>query len=139
MHQPGHFSEAGRKARRAIFQVLIGYEEFFYNRYLHILDMRSFSTYRRRQKNTFMSPLSIDLHGFTKEEALQTITYTSSILIDAAMEEHTCTFQVNTIRGGGGQLFSKQSSIGFAKRRMSRTPVHYLIQLTFLQRAFPLM
>ena len=109
MHQPGHFSEAGRKARRAIFQVLIGYEEFFYNRYLHILDMRSFSTYRRRQKNTFMSPLSIDLHGFTKEEALQTKTYTSSILIDAAMEEHTCTFQVNTIRGGGGQVFFRSN------------------------------
>ena len=89
-----HVSDAGSKAGKAIFPVLIGHEEFLYKS-------------SKAAKYASKSPRSIDLHGCNKEEALQTLNDAVPIWLNAAMKEHPYTIPVNIICGGGNQVLSE--------------------------------
>lgn len=87
------FPENEARAGKTFFTVLIGHEEFLYK--------SSKST-----KHSQSSPRTIDLHGCTKEEALQKLNNCMSHWMEEAMKGHPWTLSVNIICGGGCQIIS---------------------------------
>lgn len=85
-------SDLGGKAGRTFFPVLVGPEEFLYK-----------SSKSSQQGHS--SPQKIDLHGYSKVEALQQLDAALPDWMDAAMKsEYPWTVRVDIITGGGSQI-----------------------------------
>lgn len=81
------------KGGKTFFPVLIGHEEYLYK--------SSKST-----KHAHTKPRSLDLHRYTRDEALLELISSLPDWLEAAMKEHPYTLPVNIITGGGSQIVS---------------------------------
>lgn len=88
------FSDIGSKAGKTFFPVLVGHEEYLYKT-------------SKTTKHTQISSLSLDLHGHTKDDAIDVLNSSLPLLINAAMKEDTCKLSVNIICGSGNQVLSE--------------------------------
>jgi DNA-nicking Smr family endonuclease len=86
-----HNTSCESKAGKTFFPVLIGHEEYLYKS-------------SKASKLSQVSPLSLDLHGCTRDEALFKLSSSLPDWLDAAVKEHPYTLPVNIIAGGGSQI-----------------------------------
>ena len=90
----GCLTDTAGKAGKTAFQVLVGHEDYLY---------KSFKHKRHIQNNQY----SIDLHGLTKEKAINKLDSSLPSWIDEAMKESPWTVGVNIITGGGNQAVAE--------------------------------
>ncbi|KAL3768354.1 LOW QUALITY PROTEIN: hypothetical protein ACHAWO_006757, partial [Cyclotella atomus] len=88
-----HNTSCESKAGKTFFPVLIGHEEYLYKS-------------SKASKLSQVSPLSLDLHGCTRDEALFKLSSSLPDWLDAAMKEHPYTLPVNIVAGGGSQIIA---------------------------------
>lgn len=82
------------KAGKPVYHVVVGSQE-------HLFKTSKYSRYRE-----VIKPHKIDLHGFTKEDALVKLNDSLPAWIDEAMKEHPWTINVNIITGCGNQILA---------------------------------
>ena len=82
------------KAGKTVFPVLVGHEEYLY---------KSSKSSRGSQNR----PLSIDLHGCTRDEAINKLNNSLQVWIDDAMKDYPYTVRVDIITGAGYQVLSE--------------------------------
>jgi hypothetical protein len=86
--------DTGRKAGKTVFPVLVGHQDYLYKS----------SKYTRHLQST---PYTIDLHGCTKEDAVNKLDSSLPFWIDEATKELPGTVGVNIIAGGGNQIVAE--------------------------------